>query len=154
MFQRCPKCGHHPLPADQALPAACPACGVILAKVAQGSPPRSQSDDLARARRVDMPTREAPSATNRLLHVPDSVQATGFWPRVLLWAGFAIWGWYLIALDYREGEINTSFIHGPLLVFHEAGHVLFRPFGEWLTVLGGTLGQLIMPAILDRKSVV
>ena len=35
MFTRCPKCGHGPLPADQALPAACPACGVILAKVAQ-----------------------------------------------------------------------------------------------------------------------
>jgi predicted nucleic acid-binding Zn-ribbon protein len=34
MFTLCPKCGHSPLPADQALPAACPACGVILAKVA------------------------------------------------------------------------------------------------------------------------
>lgn len=28
----CPKCGHAPLPADQALPAACPACGIVLAK--------------------------------------------------------------------------------------------------------------------------
>ncbi len=26
--------------------------------------------------------------------------------------------------------------------------MLFRPFGEWMTVLGGTLGQLLMPAIL------
>jgi hypothetical protein len=26
--------------------------------------------------------------------------------------------------------------------------VLFTPFGEWMTVLGGTLGQLIMPAML------
>ncbi|HAK59750.1 MAG TPA: hypothetical protein DCO77_05120 [Nitrospiraceae bacterium] len=32
------------------------------------------------------------------------------------------------------------------LVSHEAGHLLFRWFGEFLMVLGGTLGQLIVPA--------
>ena len=44
--------------------------------------------------------------------------------------------------------MGTSFLHGPLLVFHEAGHVLFRLFGEWMMFLGGTLGQLLMPAII------
>ena len=34
MYTRCPKCGHAPLPQDQASPAACPACGIILAKFA------------------------------------------------------------------------------------------------------------------------
>lgn len=43
---------------------------------------------------------------------------------------------------------GASFIHRPLLVFHEAGHVIFMPLGDWLTVLGGTLGQLLMPAIM------
>jgi hypothetical protein len=33
-------------------------------------------------------------------------------------------------------------------VFHEAGHVLFRLFGEWMMFLGGTLGQLLMPALI------
>src|SRR5690606_23290293 len=33
-YDRCPKCAHTPLPVDQALPAACPACGIILAKFA------------------------------------------------------------------------------------------------------------------------
>ncbi|MFQ5853728.1 MAG: hypothetical protein ACE5JU_24480 [Candidatus Binatia bacterium] len=32
------------------------------------------------------------------------------------------------------------------LVIHEAGHVLFGPFGEFLGFLGGTLMQLILPA--------
>ena len=45
-------------------------------------------------------------------------------------------------------DLGASFIHRPLLIFHEAGHVVFRLFGEWVSVLGGTLGQLIMPAIL------
>jgi hypothetical protein len=34
------------------------------------------------------------------------------------------------------------------LVFHEAGHVIFRPFGWFITILGGTLGQLLMPTIV------
>lgn len=31
------------------------------------------------------------------------------------------------------------------LIFHEAGHILFLPFGEFMHFVGGTLGQLIFP---------
>ncbi len=34
------------------------------------------------------------------------------------------------------------------LVFHEAGHPLFSPFGETLHILGGTLMQLLVPALV------
>jgi|GEM_PF-6948496 len=34
------------------------------------------------------------------------------------------------------------------LVFHEAGHPLFSPFGETLHILGGTFMQLIVPALV------
>jgi hypothetical protein len=34
------------------------------------------------------------------------------------------------------------------LAFHEAGHVFTRPFGETVHYLGGTLGQLAVPALL------
>lgn len=81
-------------------------------------------------------------------HVPERVDMTAFWLRVVLLAGFSAWGVMLMRLDYRVGEIAQAFLHGPLLVFHEAGHVIFRPFGEWITVLGGTLGQLLMPLLL------
>ena len=63
-------------------------------------------------------------------------------------AAFTLWGLRLIGMDYRHGEMGSSFLHGPLLVFHEAGHVIFRLFGEFMMVAGGTLGQLLMPAIL------
>lgn len=136
-FSRCPKCGHRPLPHDQSLPAACPACGVILAKV--GRP----------ARPACAPPRDDPGRLAALLlHVPERVDAWRWWLRVLLLAGFAGWGWVLIAMDYRSGEIGRSFLHGPLLVFHEAGHVIFRLFGAWLGVLGGTLAQLLLPALI------
>lgn len=34
------------------------------------------------------------------------------------------------------------------LVFHEAGHPIFSPFGETLHILGGTFMQLIVPALV------
>lgn len=68
-----------------------------------------------------------------------------FWARVSLLVGLAVWSWVLIGMDYRTGEIGSSFIHRPILVFHEAGHIIFMPLGEWLTVLGGTLGQVGEP---------
>jgi hypothetical protein len=139
MFERCPKCGHSPLPQDQSLPAPCPACGVILAKVGT-APVREQPVVHADG---------GPDGPRSLLwHVPEQVDASAFRARVALLVLFAIWGLRLCRMDYRDGEMMGSFIHAPLLVFHEAGHVVFRLFGTWVAVLGGTLGQLLMPAIL------
>ncbi len=45
-------------------------------------------------------------------------------------------------------EVMNAFIHGPNLIFHEAGHVIFMPFGEFLTILWGSLGQCLMPIIV------
>ena len=41
----------------------------------------------------------------------------------------------------------NSFLHLPDLVFHEAGHILFAPFGQFMTVLGGSLTQVLIPVI-------
>src|SRR5450830_2124922 len=144
-YTRCPKCDHHPLPAEQALPAACPHCGVILAKVgalatrAAPLPSLDHEPDLSEAE---------PGWTALLTHLPERVDSLQFGLRVALLAALAAWSWVLIRMDYRTGEMGESFLHRPILVFHEAGHIVFMPLGHWLMVLGGTLGQLIMPAIL------
>ena len=39
-------------------------------------------------------------------------------------------------------------LHLPNLVFHEAGHVIFSPFGRFMTVLGGSLFQCLVPIAL------
>jgi hypothetical protein len=44
-------------------------------------------------------------------------------------------------------EAGDNILHYVNLPFHEAGHIFFRLFGEFLTVLGGSLFQLIMPMI-------
>ena len=38
------------------------------------------------------------------------------------------------------------FIDGVNLLMHEAGHVIFMPFGEFISIAGGSLFQLIVPA--------
>ena len=41
----------------------------------------------------------------------------------------------------------NSFVHLIDLVFHEAGHIIFSPFGEFMTVLGGSLMQILVPLV-------
>lgn len=141
-YARCPKCGHAPLPAVQAFPAGCPACGVILAKVGQRVFLR------AAERPCDDAHDEREGLLALLAAVPPRVDAWSWRLRAALLAGFAVWGLRLARMDYRDGEIGGSFIHAPLLVFHEAGHVIFAFLGHWPMVLGGTLGQLLLPLVL------
>ena len=42
----------------------------------------------------------------------------------------------------------NSFMHLIVLPIHEAGHVLFIPFGRFMSVLGGSLFQVLLPLIL------
>jgi hypothetical protein len=46
-----------------------------------------------------------------------------------------------------DGTVFDTFLHLPNLVFHEAGHIIFSPFGRTLTVLGGSLFQILVPLI-------
>ena len=67
--------------------------------------------------------------------------------RALVWLGLA---WLFLGFA-RHGVASNyagrSFLHLPSLVFHEAGHVLFGLFPRFVTVLGGSLLQLIVPAV-------
>jgi len=40
-----------------------------------------------------------------------------------------------------------NFLHLIDLVFHEAGHVIFGFFGRFIGVLGGSLNQVLVPAV-------
>jgi hypothetical protein len=56
----------------------------------------------------------------------------------------------LVALFFARyfltpGIVMTSWLHGFVLVLHEAGHILMMFFGEFFTILGGTFWQLALP---------
>ncbi|HEY3198541.1 MAG TPA: hypothetical protein VGJ57_11050 [Nitrospirales bacterium] len=67
--------------------------------------------------------------------------------RSLLYIGLLVWSWHFIAAPLETNYAGESFLHNINLPFHEAGHLVFSPLGRFLTVLGGTLGQLLMPLI-------
>jgi hypothetical protein len=90
----------------------------------------------------------------RLFYIPPRTEPAVFWGRAALFAIFLIWGWHFILMGMDPSGMGGSFMHHVNLVFHEAGHVIFTPFGEFMTVLGGSLGQLLMPAVVTGALVV
>jgi hypothetical protein len=62
--------------------------------------------------------------------------------------GLAVWGLRLAGQPIVSNAVGESFLHLINLPFHEAGHIFFTPFGRFIQILGGTLGQLIIPAIV------
>jgi hypothetical protein len=68
------------------------------------------------------------------------------WTRAALVVGLAIWT-VQFARTPISSDAMSSFLHLPDLVFHEAGHIIFSPFGRFMTVLGGSLLQFLIPVI-------
>ena len=65
------------------------------------------------------------------------------WARL---GGVALLGW--LAWSAFHDEYGTiPLLSGINLAIHEAGHILFMPFGETMTILGGSLFQVVFPLV-------
>ena len=82
-----------------------------------------------------------------LFFVEPEVNVFYFGGRMIIGLIIFIWGWKFILTPMTTNEVGSSFLHLVNLPFHEAGHIFFRLFGRWMTSLGGTLGQLLIPII-------
>ncbi|MFP4350658.1 MAG: zinc ribbon domain-containing protein [Desulfococcaceae bacterium] len=142
----------------------CPRCGIVIEKYLrlqqergpafdQSPPDQLPPEQLS----IDRPVQESvdeefdslwswDTFQTVVLHVPEAVHPIAFGGRVLLFLGLLILGgrYMLSPLDF---DVFSGFLHLINLPFHEAGHLIFRPFGDFITSLGGTLGQLLMPTI-------
>jgi hypothetical protein len=67
--------------------------------------------------------------------------------RAALLVLLVFWTWRFATNPLDQSVIGASFMHVIDLVFHEAGHVLFAPFGGFMVALGGSLMQLIVPVV-------
>ncbi len=156
MYKTCPKCGYTRTHADVASQAQCSACGLIFKKWMQQQFQKSPAE-------VVESERSGTGVMEKLggifLHTKPEQEPFSFYLRAALLLGLIIWGWSFITMDYyrivngyrvdyAQAEIYGSFMHNVNLVFHEAGHVIFRPFGRFMTILGGSLAQLLMPLIV------
>jgi hypothetical protein len=141
---QCPKCAAENPPGT----AICERCGIVFEKYfryhprpGEDAPPPVPAQLRGGALRSD-------GGVRALLWPADpkadwvSVGARGALLLVLLF-----WGTALMSSGIEGNAVGHSFLHLINLPFHEAGHVIFRPFGQFIQSLGGTLGQLLMPAI-------
>ena len=141
MYKKCPKCGAH----SEGL-QSCPACGLIFAKYlktkfAIPGPVSHVSEDREDEKRLLAQAKEL------VFYVPEQLDPVVVYGRAVLLAAIAFYGVKLALMDIPSWEMASSLIHLPMVPIHEFGHVLFRPFGEFMTLLGGSLFQVVLPLI-------
>jgi len=139
----CPKC----LNELHVQSEICPHCGIVFEKYLKYHPEQKARQNIqppiVRLYNED----ETPPLRQLLLHETQQTTLAHVIGRAIILAGLIIWSWQLISPSIESNEVGNSFLHQVNLPFHEAGHIVFRPFGAFITSLGGTLGQLLMPAI-------
>jgi hypothetical protein len=141
-------------PGDSTPADRCPGCGLLFDKWLKQHLAAARLDSAAEAADgVRVSGEWSAGIAQRLLHVEPRINVIEFWVRVLALAGLSVWGVYFVFTDWASEngpfrEIGNSFMHNINLVFHEAGHILFIPLGNFMSVIGGSLGQLIMPLVV------
>jgi len=87
-------------------------------------------------------TEERIALRERLLDIPWDVTPGVWYGRLAALVLVVVWGTAVLLSRMTDPPV---LLHLTVILFHEAGHVLFAPFGEALRIAGGTLGQLLIP---------
>ncbi len=136
----CPKCRHE----LQVRGEICPHCGIVFEKYLKYHSLQTERQD----DRAPIVTLYEEEETPPLLFQEAQPATLAYFSgRSIILVGLMIWSWQLIGASIESNAVGNSFLHLVNLPFHEAGHIIFRPFGAFITSLGGTLGQLLMPSI-------
>lgn len=142
MLDVCPKCSL----ANPRNSSICSGCQLVFAKWL------SHQERLLAGEPATVATRTPDTDSIWLAHpgAVNPVELAGRTAALLFLCGWTVW---FIAADHTAlvrglPEINYSIMHTINLVFHEAGHMIFMPFGRFMMIAGGSLMQLIVPAVV------
>jgi hypothetical protein len=135
----CPKCRAERL--EEA--TECIRCGIIFAKFRTGSVRVQSVSSSTSIKRF----RWSVTAKQWLIESDTATDSMTLYGRAAVFAAMVWWGWRFITTPLETNYTGESFLHLINLLFHEAGHLIFMPFGRFMTILGGTLGQILMPMI-------
>ena len=157
MTAPCPQCGLEP--PEEASATNCGRCGTTVAV----APPLVEAGE---ASRTDFLVKWRGNTSSQTAQDPGNLSPSGHRPssmlgrfghvdadeaivfvalRGVLLLLLAWWGHRFQELYQPWGVQGHHFIHNTHIIFHEAGHILFMPFGQFMTVAGGSLLQLIVP---------
>jgi len=126
---KCPYCGRNNFPESE----ICWACYKNIHIPKEAKTESGITRDLKQtAGTTDAETAPAGSANPGL----------AFWGRIALICGLSAF-----YLQWLKHDKYSPFLDLVNLAFHEAGHIFLGFFGEFIMTLGGTLFQLIIPAV-------
>src|SRR5687767_13034731 len=132
---RCPKCQWE----QDNTRHDCVCCGIVFAKLKDTSARASSLLKSDRHNPDRNPVRQEAGwvalAEEWMLRVEDSINPFYFAGRVIVFALLLVWGWRFIT-PLETNYTGESFLHLVNLPFHEAGHLIFMPFGRFMMVLG------------------
>ena len=124
----------------------CLRCGIVFAKYKENKDLSSKPESILSSESIET-FEEEPLFKSLFFHVEFDTNPLYLGVRALLIIILLIWGWRLASCPLTSTCVFESFLHLINLPFHEAGHIVFRPFGQYMTSLGGSLGQLLMPMV-------
>lgn len=135
----CPKCHAHRSDGAE----ECVRCGIIFSKYK----PLPAKAPLSLSQPTFTQSEWFQTAKQWLVESDTTIDSMTFYGRSLVFLAMLWWGWTFIVTPLETNYTGESFLHLINLPFHEAGHLIFIPFGRFMTILGGTLGQILMPLI-------
>lgn len=132
---------NQPIPISSATPQKAPQNSSPSRPQPSAVPTGPESPQLALGRPQSAPPKRTVSTKKPLV-----IKASDFEPMqtaIILFV--AVYGF----LGSRNPGLDGPFIwlHYPDLAIHETGHLLFLPFGRFLMILGGSLTQILFPAV-------
>ena len=87
----------------------------------------------------------------RALSPPSNPNTTELIGRAIFWIALVLLSWSVVLAPIERSQMAPNFVHLIMsrvnLVFHEAGHVIFSPLGQFMGTLGGSLLQVLLPSI-------
>jgi hypothetical protein len=143
----CPKCNFEQPDGMQ----ECTRCGVVFAKLkeAPGRPPSAGKTSMTATGAATAGDRFLTTLRELFLAAEPDQPPLFIAGRAIVLALMFVWGLRFIAASISSGYAAETVLHLIHLPFHEAGHVIFGLSGiRFISVLGGTIGQLLIPLII------